>query len=292
MKKLISKPFVGIIAFIVVLFSMPLGHALMAIINAFMGDAYKYHGAIFISLIGVALLIFSVRTKSELTQTFQGLFAGILLWTGFVEYSFIVYADHLGIDHLLVGGDIVTKAEYLVMPSSIGLLIAISVNYIFSPDTRCRLFIVMRKVMGLKIASNPQKERNYAVATSLEIIFILWTFYLMLLLVYDDALGGDRSAFTYTALFFSMILSGYLMWRLLQYKKMGAAIRYAIPTVIIFWNCLEIIARWEMVTEIWNHPMEYTLEILLILGAFIAVIFLVLYVPRWEKKKAEKLNTV
>jgi hypothetical protein len=60
----------------------------------------------------------------------------------------------------------------------------------------------------------------------------------------------------------------YLFTRLVRFKRVAPAIRYAIPTAIIFWNAVEILGRWGLFTEIWVHPERYLLEMALIGGSF------------------------
>ena len=63
----------------------------------------------------------------------------------------------------------------------------------------------------------------------------------------------------------------------------GHAIRYAIPTVVIFWNFVEILGRWNFFKEFWIHPFEYTFELLLILIILIGLTVLFYF----ENKKAQ-----
>lgn len=71
-------------------------------------------------------------------------------------------------------------------------------------------------------------------STAIELIMILWTFYIILLIVYDSSIFGDKHPVTYIIAFGSLLWSAYLFMKLLRIKKLGFAIRYAIPTVIIF----------------------------------------------------------
>jgi hypothetical protein len=64
-----------------------------------------------------------------------------------------------------------------------------------------------------------------------------------------------------------------LYLKLIKISKFDYAIRYAIPTVVIFWNFVEVIGRWNLLEEIWIHPTQYWFEntiIVLILVVFIA----------------------
>ena len=41
------------------------------------------------------------------------------------------------------------------------------------------------------------------------------------------------------------------------------------PTVIIFWTFVEILGRWDMLTEIWVEPSHYWLEMTMMAVAFL-----------------------
>ncbi len=112
---------------------------------------------------------------------------------------------------------------------------------------------------------------------------MLWFFYIVLLLVYDKTLLGDRHPVTYALFAGSLIWSLYLFIRLIKFSKMAMAVRYAIPTVIIFWNAVEILGRWNFFKEIWIEPMNYALEMGLIFFAFVIVTLLTLFTPKKQK---------
>ena len=69
----------------------------------------------------------------------------------------------------------------------------------------------------------------------------------------------------------------YLFIRLLKIKKLAYAIRYAIPTVIIFWTFVEILGRWDLLTEIWVEPSRYWLEMTMMAIAFLVLLGVLLF---------------
>ena len=69
-------------------------------------------------------------------------------------------------------------------------------------------------------------------------------------------------------------------WQLLKVSKMAYAIRYSIPTVIIFWNSIEILGRWNYFEEVWVEPTEYILETILIFGGFLLAVLISVYTSR------------
>ncbi len=278
---LIRKPFIGILAFIVVLLVMPIGHTLMILIEKLLGGQYQFPGATLVGLLGVILLFTGIKKDSETAGTWFGFFAGILLWTGWVEFAFVFYARHLNISPLMQDGVIVTKSEYLIMPSSIGLLFSTMLYFFFNKQTKCRFFTWFHRNLKMKLPGAISfKNRNFATITALETIYVTWTFYLVLLIAYDEQLFGDRHWFTYLLFAIFLIWSLYLFIRLLKFNKIAPAIRYAIPTVIIFWNSVEILGRWGFFQEIWIKPGQYLLEMILIFVAFIIVTILSILTPK------------
>jgi hypothetical protein len=276
-----KSPIIGILAFIIVLFVMPLGHTLMILIEKFFGHQYQFLGAFGIGLIGAWLLYIGFNKNNETPSTWYGFFAGVLLWTGWVEFSFVFYAKLLNIQPLMEDGDLITKPEYLIMPSSVGLLLSTLLYFFFNKQTQCRFFTWFHRNLKMNLPENYiSNNRNYSTITALETIYITWFFYVLLLITYDKSLIGDRHWFTYFLFAVFLIWSLYLFIRLLKFNKIAPAIRYAIPTVIIFWNCIEILGRWDFFKEIWLHPEEYALELIIMLGSFIIVTLLSIFSPK------------
>jgi len=75
-----------------------------------------------------------------------------------------------------------------------------------------------------------------------------------------------------------------LTLKLLKIQKLSYAIKYSIPTVIIFWNFVEILGRWNILKEIWIEPFKYWLEILITTIVF----FILLIISIFESKKINK----
>jgi hypothetical protein len=42
-----------------------------------------------------------------------------------------------------------------------------------------------------------------------------------------------------------LLAGAYLLYRLTKIREMDFALRYAIPTVIIVWSCIETIQKWR-----------------------------------------------
>lgn len=282
---MISRIKIGVLAFVLVLLFMPLGHTLMVLVEQLFEDV-KFLSAFIVGLIGAFLLIVGVKKNSNKSlATVLGLIGGVLVWTGWIEFSFVWIAQKLEVAPLMEHGEVATKPEYLVMLSSLGLLVTFMLLFLFT-KTGCQFFNWFQRIFGLKkeVASRGAAERPEALVTFIELIMVIWTFYLVLLLVYDKDIAGDNHPLTYLVAFGSLLWSVYLFLKLIRIKKFSYAIKYAIPTVVIFWNFVEVMGRWNLFKEIWIHPFEHWLEVSLIFG--LLVLLVVVYVRETKKERA------
>lgn len=279
-----NNPLIGILSFLIVLFTMPLGHAAMILMEKFLGHDYVFYAAAFLGILGVVLLIYGIYNKKQTQATLLGLFGGLFVWTGWIEFGFVYYAHRFAVAPLMQNGEIVTKPEYLIMPSSISFLSVMMLYYLFGIKTACPFFTWFQKVFKInKKCEIPLNKKNTALVTFIELIFILWAFYLVLLFAYDSNFFGDRHFVTYFIAFASLFWSLYLFMNLIKINNFSRAIKYAIPTVIIFWNFVEILGRWNYFHEIWIEPHKYWLETSMILIVLLALIVIGLFNKNLKK---------
>ena len=273
-----KKPLTGIVAFVIVLLTMPLGHAAMIFMEKGFGHEHVYNAALILGFIGIIFLVVGIFSKKEIPATLLGLFGGLFVWTGWIEFAFVYYAHRFGVEPFVINGEIVTKPEYLIMPSSVGFWAVFMLYYVLGTRTGCRFFLwFQRKLKINKKNILSQSSRNTALATFMEITMVLWTFYMVLLFAYDPNFAGDRHPVTYFIAFASLLWSLILFVKLIKIKQLAYAVRYAVPTVVIFWNFVEILGRWNVFKEIWNTPAKYSLEIKLMLFVLIVLTVSILF---------------
>ena len=75
-----------------------------------------------------------------------------------------------------------------------------------------------------------------------------------------------------------------MMARLVKISSWGYAIRYAIPTVIVFWTFVEVLGRHDVFKEIWVHPLEYKMEMFVILIVLIVTVAVLLIQSSHRKR--------
>ena len=276
----------SIASFLLVLCTMPLGHAMMIIMENTMTPAAVHCSAFCMGLAGLLLVIGGVFVKGDTRQTVCGLIGGLLFWTGWVEFLFQYYATRWGTQPEMENGEVVTRPEYLILPASFGMWMMVMTLYIFSTKNGCN-FINWWQRMILRshkneIAARPMTHHT-SIVTFMELNMILWASYLLLMFCYDRNFLGDRHPIT------SIVAAGCLLGSIFIFKKQlklsswGANIRMAIATVIVFWVPVEVLGRLNFFHEFWVEPEKYATQIVSILVAFIVLMVYIMMAARKRK---------
>lgn len=263
-----------IASFVLVLFAMPLGHALMILMEKFMNEGAMHIAGFALGFVGLLMVIIGVFVKGDTRQTLWGLFGGLLFWTGWVEFLFLYYARRYGVQPEIEMGKVVTKPEYLIMPASFGMWIMVMVMYTFSTKNGCNFITWIQKVCfrdkRKAIVVQPM-TRHTSIVTFMEINMMLWGLYLLLMFCYDKNFLGDHHPVTFLVGLVCFVGSLFMFKRQLHLASWGANIRMAIATVIVFWTPVEILGRINFFKEFWVEPEHYAPQMIAILIVFIAV---------------------
>ena len=297
-------------SFFLVLFTMPLGHALMKVMETTMTASVLHYSAFAMGAVGLAMVIAGVFVKGDTKQTLWGLFGGLLFWTGWVEFLFAYYAARYGVHYDLVGSGIVTttteylngigvshqtlingvdikdipvaelkamtgsRPEYLIMPATFGIWMMFMVIYIFNTRTGCHAYNWLQKVFFRdkrnEIVSRSMSH-HASITTFLELNVMMWTLYLALMFMYDPVFLGDSHPVTLIVAVGCLVGSVFMFRYQLKLGAWGANIRMAVSTVIIFWTFIEVFARNNLLSEFWVDPMNHKVEMFTILACFVAL---------------------
>lgn len=275
-----------IASFLLVLFAMPLGHALMILMEKFMSEGAMHVAGFAMGFVGLILVIIGVFVKGDTRQTLWGLFGGLLFWTGWVEFLFLYYARRYGVPPEIENGVVVTKPEYLIMPASFGLWMMVMTMYVFSTKNGCDLITWIQKVCfrsKRKVMVVQPMTRHTSIVTFMELNMMLWGLYLLLMFCYDKRFLGDHHPVTFLVGLVCLIGSLLMLRRQLRIASWGANIRMAIATVIVFWTPVEILGRINFFKEFWVEPEKYRLQMIAILAVFIVLGFYL-----WIKSKLHR----
>ena len=290
--RLWRPPLVGVITTIIMLFAVGLAHAVMRIIEQSLGHDATYVASIGIGFLGILLLWSGVRSRSENYATWVGFFAGLTIWMSWVEFFYMYYGrKNFGMLPRMVGDQVTTEPEYLIMAATVGVLLFQCVYYTFDKDTRCNMFLWIQNRLRLRGGLGPStktaQDRNYAIITFMETIYVTWFCYAWNLLIFDPAVVGVGEGVRLAMLgtvFVSITWGGYCFSRLIKYRRTSTALRYAIPTANILWISVEVSCRLGLLTEVWLEPQKYAMEMSLYALAF-AVLSVMIY--RAPKKPSE-----
>ena len=297
-------------SFFLVLFTMPLGHALMKVMETTMTASVLHYSAFAMGAVGLAMVIAGVFVKGDTKQTLWGLLGGLLFWTGWVEFLFAYYAARYGVHYDLVGSGIVTttteylngigvshqtlingvdikdipvaelkamtgsRPEYLIMPATFGIWMMFMVIYIFNTRTGCHAYNWLQKVFFRDKRDEivPRSMSHHAsITTFLELNVMMWTLYLALMFMYDPVFLGDSHPVTLIVAVGCLVGSVFMFRYQLKLGAWGANIRMAVSTVIIFWTFIEVFARNNLLSEFWVDPMNHKVEMFTILACFVAL---------------------
>ena len=260
-------PWRTIASFLLVLFAMPLGHALMILMEKFMDEGAMHVAGFAMGFVGLVLVIVGVFVKGDTRQTLWGLFGGLLFWTGWVEFLFLYYARRYGVPPEIENGVVMTM-------------------YVFSTKNGCDLITWIQKVCfrsKRKVVVVQPMTRHTSIVTFMELNMILWAMYLLLMFCYDKTFLGDHHPVTFLVGVGCLVGSIFMFRHQLHIAAWGANIRMAIATVIIFWTPVEILGRMNFFQEFWVEPEKHVWQMLVILMAFI-----LLSVYLWLKSRLRK----
>lgn len=276
----------SIASFLLVLCTMPLGHAMMIIMENTMTPAAVHCSAFCMGLAGLLLVIGGVFVRGDTRQTVCGLIGGLLFWTGWVEFLFQYYATRWGTQPEMENGEVVTRPEYLILPASFGMWMMVMMLYIFSTKNGCN-FINWWQRMILRshkneIAARPMTHHT-SIVTFMELNMILWASYLLLMFCYDRNFLGDRHPITSIVAAGCLLGSIFIFRKQLKLSSWGANIRMAIATVIVFWVPVEVLGRLNFFHEFWVEPEKYATQIVSILVAFLVLMVYIMMAARKRK---------
>ena len=276
-----------LVAFLVVLCAMPLGHAMMILMEHFIPGPALHGCAFAMGAVGLGIAITGVFVKGDTKQTILGLVGGLLFWTGWVEFLLQYYAARYGVQPEIVNGEVVTKPEYLIMPATFGFWMLIMTVYIFSVKTGCYFITwIQKRLFGRRkdeIVTRPL-TRHTSITTFMELNMMMWACYLLLMFCYDPRFLGDHHPVTLIIGAGCLIGAVFMFIKQLKIASWGANIRMAIATVIVFWTPVEIMGRIDLFNEIWVAPLEHVTEMVIILAAFLVLVACLTYSLLRKKK--------
>lgn len=252
----------GIRAFVIVLMVMPLGHTLtvIALRLPFMAKVVL---AVAIIILASLLIYLSCFLKSAAWETFTGMVAGVLLWASLVEIGVKMGAEAMGVE------------ENRIMEFSLAIIIPLFLYLLFNPYTKCNFFIALRKILNIPSREEqPLLKGFWGGRTAFKMFTLIWIGHVVLFFTYDPEIFGTEGLLCKLLFCFCLIAGIYLFYKLLKTQKIDPAFRYAIPTVVIIWSCIETLVKWKIFSEPWitlNPLFLIIVTLIFITGLFFII---------------------
>lgn len=270
-----APPVLGLLALGVPFAWKPIAHALSVLSHTLLHGTSLFIAYVLAGFIGFALVWAGLR-RDELTATFLGFLGGSLIFMFWVEPSFALFAELMAVAPLEREGRVFLTPNLVLMEASAVIYLVVLIFTGANKDTRCRMFLWFHRNFRLRPnAPTPGYKRQFARIAAMETVFISWFFYLVIIAAVDPRFLGPSHPVTY-ALFVAMLVWGlYLVvFKLMRYRAMAAAIRYGIPVAGILWYCVEMGAIWKWYIEVWVKPVEFPATNVMVLTVFLLLMWL------------------
>lgn len=278
----ISPPHVGLITLVAVLFGIATGHTILVLMRHALTTGHDISTLEVLASLTMGAcgfyMVWAGRTRGEAIGTWLGFIAGTLLWIGFFELSWKVFAHGLNPAPVTYDGIPVLSPELQVIEASSVAFLMLMAFLTINKETRCNLMLWIRRTLRMD-AGRPAtgKERNFAAITALESIATTWACYIITILLVDPRIIGNPMAMTAQLPFLAIFVWGlYLIWRLAKQKHMAPALRYAIGAGNVNWIWIEAGSRARIYPEIWIKPLQYPVAMTLVVAALIATLVIML----------------
>ena len=294
---------------LIVLLMMPLGHALMILMEHFLEPTTLHYSAFLMGFVGLVITIAGVFVKGDTRQTCFGLAGALLFWTGWVEFLFAYFAQRFGVHCDLIGNGVVqtvteyvngvgvnhtftingtpledfsraelkelrgSRPEYLIMPATFGMWMMFVVMYTFCTRTGCLFIPWVQRHSGINEQVDLRPIAYHpSIVMFMEWNIMMWGLYMLLMFCYDPVFLGDHHPVTYAVAAVCLVGSALMFKKQLYIKSWGRNLRMAYATVIVFWTFVEVIARNGLFKEIWVDPLHHVVEMSAVLALFVVLI--------------------
>lgn len=293
---------------LIVLLMMPLGHALMILMEHFLEPTTLHYSAFLMGFVGLVITIAGVFVKGDTRQTCFGLAGALLFWTGWVEFLFAYFAQRFGVHCDLIGNGVVqTVTEYV---NGVGVNHTFTINGTPLEDfsraelkelrgsrpishharhvrhvddvrsdvhllhrTGCLFIRWVQRHCGIneKVDLRPMAYHP-SIVMFMEWNIMMWGLYMLLMFCYDPVFLGDHHPVTYAVAAVCLVGSALMFKKQMYIATWGCNLRMAYATVIVFWTFVEVIARNGLFKEIWVDPLHHVVEMSAVLALFVVLI--------------------
>jgi len=279
--RLNRAPIIALLTVWTILLWKALAHSLSILLDdLFPGPQMIAVGAM-MGLAGFAL-VWNGFKRDEVPATLMGFAGGSLIWIGWMEQAFYGFAELQQIPPYEWQGFTLLTPNLLLMQATLVPFLVLLIFMGANKDTRCRMFLWFHRNLRIRPGKPTQGyKRQFSRVTAMEHLFVTWFFYILNIMLFDPRVLGPFHPATYAAFGITLVWGGYLWFvKMWPQKAMGYAFRYAIPTGSALWLAVEMASLWQWIKEIWLYPLDYPLEMSLMLVIFIAFFYAIYAIPK------------
>lgn len=276
-------PLVGLLAFAIALAANPIAHAAVVAMRDAAGPDQAFIVYQVLGLAALLALIWGIKKNEEVSGTLIGFVTGVVIWTCWASYAFKFNMVSFDMPRMQIAEDGYSRpANLFFVQGSIGICVATLLFFILNKDTKCNAFRWIQRRLRLNLgAPAPGQGRNFCRITFLETIYVIWFCYSASLFLGDERFLGYHHPVTYLIFGGCAVWGTYLIWRLMKFTRVMAALRYAIPTKAIVWLVFgELAIKYGWYDEFWLKPSEYPLRMWVLVFIFVVLLVASGFLPQ------------
>jgi hypothetical protein len=255
-------PAFAALCIIATLAAMPVGHSLVRLLEEISDPWLWGYANVAVGLLGFACVWVGLRQR-ELQACVLGFIGANLMFTGFFEFTFALFAEVFAVEPLRspTSGNVLLTPGLQINEASVFILLPLFLLFYANRQVRCTMIVWLRRKLRLDTGppTEPSRDRPYARIVASETLFVIWMIYAASLVTMDPRVLGPTHWFSMVVYGWFFIWPLYLVTRIIKLKVKGAIFRYAIPVGVLFWAWVETLASMDVVYEYYLHPLEYPL---------------------------------
>jgi hypothetical protein len=245
----------AIAAFVAPFLATPLGMSVYSLIHFGIGGTAQYPVAFAWGALGFALVALGLK-QDEVRASVLGFLGGWLMWGGWFEFSFQLFAQVLRIPDLPIAPGIALPGSNGLQLASTPFLVVIVLLYgMLNRQTRCNFMRFLMRRTHLSPGMPVQGvARSISRTTAFETLCVIWALNSFWLSVFW-ATGMNTAFFVVLGLYAVWVL--WLFTRLMRSTRPGPTLRYGVAVGILAWILVEMPAQLGLITEGWRRPFEH-----------------------------------
>lgn len=245
----------AVAAFVAPFLATPLGMSVYSLIHYGIGGTAQFVVAFAWGAFGFGLVALGLR-QDELRASLLGFLGGWIMWGGWFEFSFLLFAQVLRIPDLSIAPGLALPGSNGLQLASTPFLVVIVLLYgMLNRQTRCNFMRFLMRRTHLSPGLPAQGvARSVSRTTALETVCIIWALNSFWLSVFW-ATGMNTAFFVVLAVYAAWVL--WLVARLMRSTRPGPTLRYGVAVGIFAWILVELPAQSGLFTEGWRRPFDY-----------------------------------